>query len=88
MKRARKEFYRTSPIKHKAHRTAAEMADMLAAIHEILDGEEGQITIRHLFYRVASELGVNSENRAKLQKPLRPSGEVAALGRNSVFGVR
>src|SRR5438105_4427925 len=47
-----KAFYRTSPIKRKAHRTAAEMGDMLAAILKILDGEEGQITIRHLFYRL------------------------------------
>lgn len=43
-------IYETSPLKHR--RTAEEMAAMLAAIKAILDAEEFQITIRHLFYRL------------------------------------
>lgn len=43
--------YKTSPVK-RTRRTVAEMADMLAAIQNILNGEESEITIRHLFYRL------------------------------------
>lgn len=39
----------------KRHRsTKADMENMLGAIKTILDGEHGQITIRHLFYRLVS----------------------------------
>jgi hypothetical protein len=38
-------------------RTLAEMDELLAAIHSILDGEEHPITVRHLFYRLVG-LGV------------------------------
>src|SRR5437016_276840 len=46
MKRRR---YKTSPTKR---RSRAQMAELLGAIHEILDGETTTITIRHLFYRL------------------------------------
>src|SRR5215470_5104013 len=39
----------TSPTKR---RNRAQMAQLLGAIHEILDGEPSTITIRHLFYRL------------------------------------
>lgn len=41
----------TSPIKH-TRRTHEQMQGVLQAIQTILHGEEGQITIRHLFYRL------------------------------------
>src|SRR5262245_6452923 len=43
--------YRTSPTKR---RTREQMRELLTAIHGIL--EEGQMTIRHLVYRLASGL--------------------------------
>jgi hypothetical protein len=43
--------YRTSPIK-RTRRTQAQMGDVLRSIQTILAGEDGQITIRHLFYRL------------------------------------
>ncbi len=43
--------YGTSLIK-RHRRTGAEMGDMLAEIRQIVGTEEGQITIRHLFYRL------------------------------------
>lgn len=51
----KKPLYWTSPIK-RARRTQAEMDEILEAIQTILRGEEGQITIRHLFYRLSSGL--------------------------------
>jgi hypothetical protein len=48
-------LYGTSPIK-RHRRTSAEMENLLSEICGILNGEEGQITIRHLFYRVSSGL--------------------------------
>jgi len=44
-------IYRTSPIK-RPRRTSAEMEELLQAIKNILAGEAGQITIRHLYYRL------------------------------------
>lgn len=43
--------YQPSPIK-RMRRTREQMEEVLRAIREILGGEEGQITIRHLFYRL------------------------------------
>jgi hypothetical protein len=43
--------YGTSPIK-RTRRTQDQMDAVLHAIQNILDGEEGQITVRHLFYRL------------------------------------
>lgn len=43
--------YGTSQIKRN-RRTSAEMDDMLAEFRQIAGREEGQITIRHLFYRL------------------------------------
>lgn len=44
-------IYQTSPIK-RTRRTVDEMAQLLDAIQSILVGESGQITIRHLYYRL------------------------------------
>jgi len=60
MKAPHTESYGTSPIK-RTRRTKAEMGSVLDAIRNILAGEEGQITIRHLFYRLASGLHVISK---------------------------
>src|ERR1039457_3566170 len=49
-------LYKTSPIK-RTRRTQAQMGDVLGAIQTILAGEDGQITIRHLFYRL---VGLNA----------------------------
>src|ERR1044071_7737721 len=43
--------YRTSPLK-RIRRSKVEMQDTLSAIQNILNAEENQITIRHLFYRL------------------------------------
>jgi hypothetical protein len=43
--------YETSPIK-RTRRTKNQMLSVLEAIHGILEGEAGQITVRHLFYRL------------------------------------
>jgi hypothetical protein len=43
--------YQTSPIK-RTRRTQAQMGDVLSSIQTILAGEDGQITIRHLYYRL------------------------------------
>jgi hypothetical protein len=48
--------YRTSPIK-RTRRTQGQMDSVLKSIQTILSGEEDQITIRHLFYRLVG-LGV------------------------------
>jgi hypothetical protein len=45
-------FYGTSPTKR---RTREQMQQVLRAIQKILNGEEDQITIRHLFYRLVGE---------------------------------
>lgn len=47
--------YGTSLLKRRARRTQSQMDSMLAAIQNILAGEEGQITIRHLFYRLVGQ---------------------------------
>ena len=52
----RQSVYRTSPLK-RSRRTRDQIQSVLNAIKTILDGEEGQITIRHLFYRLVG-LGV------------------------------
>lgn len=46
--------YRTSPVKQRRRRTKAEMMEVLTAVKTILAGEENQISIRHLFYRLAA----------------------------------
>ena len=51
MKTSRPKPYQTSPIARK-RRTPEQMASLLDAIKTILDGEDEQITIRHLFYRL------------------------------------
>jgi hypothetical protein len=43
--------YGTSPVK-RTRRTRSEIQGVLDAIQEILAGEQGQITVRHLFYRL------------------------------------
>jgi hypothetical protein len=48
------EFYGTSPLK-RSRRTSDEMKAMLVAIQTILDAEDDQITIRHLFYRLVGQ---------------------------------
>jgi hypothetical protein len=45
-----KTSYETSPVRER--RTPAQLESLLSAIQEILQGEDGQITIRHLFYRL------------------------------------
>ena len=45
--------YQTSPIKRQ-RRSKADLAELLDAAKKIIDGEESQITIRHLFYRLVS----------------------------------
>ena len=47
--------YRTSPI---ARRTPEQMAELLGAILGEIESEEGQMTIRHLFYRLANNVGI------------------------------
>jgi len=42
----------------KRRRTAAEMDTLLMAIHYILAGEESTISVRHLFYRLSSTMGI------------------------------
>jgi hypothetical protein len=42
-------------------RSQAQMAELLSAIHDVVDGEESEITIRHLFYRLVG-LGVIEKN--------------------------
>ncbi|MGD0746060.1 MAG: hypothetical protein ABSA45_12980 [Verrucomicrobiota bacterium] len=49
--RRKKRFYGTSPIK-RVRRSKAQITSLLEAIHGILNGEQEQITIRHLFYRL------------------------------------
>lgn len=46
-----KRLYGTSPIK-RTRRTQDQMQSVLASIQTILAGEEDQITVRHLFYRL------------------------------------
>jgi hypothetical protein len=46
-----KSFYRTSLVKRK-RRTKADLENLLAWVNSILESEEGQMTIRHLFYRL------------------------------------
>jgi hypothetical protein len=45
-------LYQTSLIKKRTRRTEEQMATLFSAVMDILDGEEGQITVRHLFYRL------------------------------------
>lgn len=45
----------TSPLKRSCRRTQGQMQEVLRSIQKILDGEEYQITIRHLFYRLVGE---------------------------------
>ena len=56
----KKRRYGTSPTKR---RNRAQMAELLGAIHEILDAETSAITIRHLFYRL---VGLNVIPKAEL----------------------
>ena len=51
------DFYPSSSIKRRTRRTDAEIQRLLGSVLSILSGEEGQITIRHLFYRLVG-LGV------------------------------
>ncbi|MHB8522190.1 MAG: hypothetical protein ACYDH9_15725 [Limisphaerales bacterium] len=44
-------LYETNPVK-RTRRTSGQMQDVLREIQTILNGEDGQITIRHLFYRL------------------------------------
>ena len=46
-----KRFYGASLLK-RTRRTQTQMGDVLTSIQTILAGEDGQITIRHLFYRL------------------------------------
>ena len=50
-------IYNASYVKPRVRRSRDQMQSFLAAILNILAGEEGQITIRHLFYRLVG-LGV------------------------------
>src|SRR5437879_2581166 len=60
VKAMKKHFCWTSPTKlgrpRRKHRNHSEMQRILQAIKTILQGEDGQITIRHLFYRLSSGL--------------------------------
>ncbi len=63
-KRAGKEqkgFYETSPTKR---RTVTQMREMLAAIRAILNESDGQITVRHLFYRLVGLRVIPKTERA------------------------
>ncbi len=60
---AKTKSYGTSPLK-RARRTSAEMERLLDSIKTILDGEEGQITIRHLYYRLVGEHVIDKTEQA------------------------
>jgi hypothetical protein len=47
--------YSPSLPKQRKRRTKQEMSELLDAVKDILNGENGPITIRHLFYRVESQ---------------------------------
>jgi hypothetical protein len=50
--------YRSRPVAaRRARRTKDQMGELLDSINSVLDGEETQITVRHLFYRLVG-LGV------------------------------
>ena len=51
-------IYKASYVKPRTRRTRDQMDNFLAAILGILAGEEGQITIRHLFYRATVSVGL------------------------------
>src|SRR5262245_56009592 len=50
-----KSVYSPSPLKQRRRRTREQVSELLQAINDILEGEDGAITIRHLFYRVESQ---------------------------------
>lgn len=74
-------FYHASYVKRRVRRSHDEMQNFLAAICNILAGEEGQITIRHLFYRLVG-LGVIPKTENAYQQLIqhlskwRRSGEI------------
>lgn len=46
--------YRTSPIRRRRRRSHDDLAELLAGVQEILEAQDEQITIRHLFYLAVS----------------------------------
>jgi hypothetical protein len=48
-------IYSPSPLKRRKRRTKEQVSELLDAVTEIVDAEDGPITIRHLFYRVESQ---------------------------------
>jgi len=57
------ELYGTSPIK-RTRRTRDELSDVLTVVRTILDGEESQITLRHLFYRLVGAHVIPKDEKA------------------------
>jgi hypothetical protein len=50
-----KALYSPSPLKRRKRRTKEQVSALLDAVNDILDSEDGPITIRHLFYRLESQ---------------------------------
>jgi hypothetical protein len=51
----REKIYSPSLLKRRRRRTKEEVSELLGAVNDILDAEDGAITIRHLFYRTESQ---------------------------------
>lgn len=56
--------YRTRPIGRRRRRTESNLAELLAGVRDILEAQDEQITIRHLFYRAVSAGLIEKTDRA------------------------
>ena len=60
-KMMKRRVYETSPTKR---RSWAQMAELISAVHDVVDAEESAITIRHLFYRLVGLDVIEKTERA------------------------